>query len=68
MVAIHSAALAEDGWIKIGDDLCRLLCADGASLVKPSGKANVKPWLRLFRHDVARMTAYAEYWGRHDVW
>jgi hypothetical protein len=68
IVTIHSAALAEDGWTTIGNDLCRLLCADSFSLVKPSGRVSIKPWVRLFRLDAVSMTAYAEYWERHDVW
>lgn len=68
ILMIHSAALAEEGWIRIGNDLSRALGADGASLVKPSGHAAFKPWCRLFEFDAAFMREYAEQWGPHDVW
>jgi hypothetical protein len=49
IVTIHSAALAEDGWTRIGNDLCRLLWAGSFSLVRPGRRVNIKPWVRLFR-------------------
>jgi hypothetical protein len=43
IVTIHLAALADNGWRAIGDDLCRKLCVGSDALVKQSAIANIKP-------------------------
>src|ERR1700722_19573683 len=68
ILTIHSAALAPDGWGRIGHDLCRVFSANGASLVRPSRTATLKPWCHLFNFDAAFITEYMNQWGQHDVW
>lgn len=68
ILRIHSAALDEDAWGKIGGDVARTLGADGASLVRPSQKDSIKPWCRFVEYDESFLREYMAYWGRHDVW
>ena len=68
ILRIHSAALAEDAWSQIGDDVRRALRADGASLVRPNRRTTIKPWCRLFEFDGTFVSEYTDYWGQHDVW
>lgn len=65
---IHSVALTEDGWSRIGNALCRALGATGGSLVRPTAVATVKAWCRLFEFDPIFMTEYTDHWAPHDVW
>ena len=68
ILTIHSGALADDEWIRIGHDLQRAVSADGAGLVRPSGKTDVKWWCRLFGFDPDLVTEYANHWALQDVW
>ena len=71
ILAIHAAALAEDGWTRVGNDLCRAFGADGASLVRPGGTPTlkaIKPWCRLFELEGGFVKEYVEHWGQHDTW
>jgi DNA-binding CsgD family transcriptional regulator/PAS domain-containing protein len=68
ILQIHSRALAPDGWDEVVSDLCRAVKATGASLVRPSHSAHIKPSATLYEFDAAAIKSYAEYWGQHDIW
>jgi DNA-binding CsgD family transcriptional regulator len=68
ILRIHSAALAKNGWDIVVSDLCHAFKATGASLVRPTANASIKPSATLYEFDAAAIKQYTEHWGQHDVW
>jgi DNA-binding CsgD family transcriptional regulator len=68
LLAIHSVALAEDGWDKLISDVSLAVGASSASLVTMGHHPSVKPSSSLLELDPALVKRYADHWGQQDAW
>jgi DNA-binding CsgD family transcriptional regulator/PAS domain-containing protein len=68
ILRIHAAALEENGWERIGTDICRALGASGAGFVRPTVNPNIAPWVQFVNVDPAAAVQYNTAWGRYDIW
>ncbi len=68
ILAIHSAALAPDGWSRLGQLLMNVLSAQSGIGLRVGSAAHPEPWAVLIDFDPRAAQAYVDHWGRHDVW
>lgn len=68
VLTIHAAALAEDGWTRILNDVSKALSAEAASLVRPAHAATIKPFGHLLGREANYVRDYKNHWAQHDCW
>jgi len=68
ILAVHSAALAPDGWGQLGRVLLNVVSAEKGIALRVNTEACPEPWALLLNFDPNAATAYAQHWGQHDIW
>ena len=68
ILTIHSAALEPNGWNRVGQELLSALSAQSGIGLRVPSHARPEPWAVLIDFDPSAAAAYAEHWGREDLW